>query len=241
MIKFFRKIRQQLLNENKFSKYLLYAIGEIFLVVIGILIALQINTWNKNKIEAQKEYNALVQMKDGLITDKVKIEAELIDIEKDLSSIKYLEDLLEDPTLPYNTTMDTLFGTVYGIRNISLNKAFYEDLKSTGIQLIKNDGIRSKVVDLYENNYEMIFSFITMEYHVNDVVRPYYLSHFQDIVFKEFAHPNDYEKIWNDPYYKNIVNYRYKTLKTNHIVFFNSTINDIQQLVDEIDTYLNNN
>ena len=47
MIKFFRKIRQQLLVENKFSKYLLYAIGEIILVVIGILIALQINNWNE--------------------------------------------------------------------------------------------------------------------------------------------------------------------------------------------------
>ena len=46
MIKFFRKIRQRLLTENKFSKYLIYAIGEIFLVVVGILIALQVNNWN---------------------------------------------------------------------------------------------------------------------------------------------------------------------------------------------------
>ena len=49
MIKFFRKIRQRLLTENKFSKYLIYAIGEIILVVIGILIALQINNWNENR------------------------------------------------------------------------------------------------------------------------------------------------------------------------------------------------
>ena len=48
MIKFFRKIRQRLLTENKFSKYLIYAIGEIVLVVIGILIALSINNWNEN-------------------------------------------------------------------------------------------------------------------------------------------------------------------------------------------------
>ena len=47
MIKFFRKIRQKMLTENKFSKYLIYAIGEIILVVIGILIALQINNWNE--------------------------------------------------------------------------------------------------------------------------------------------------------------------------------------------------
>ena len=51
MIKFFRKIRERLLTENKFSKYLLYAIGEIALVVIGILIALQINNSNENRIQ----------------------------------------------------------------------------------------------------------------------------------------------------------------------------------------------
>ena len=54
MIKFFRKVRQRLLTENKFSKYLIYAIGEIILVVIGILIALTLNNNNeKNKKEAQ--------------------------------------------------------------------------------------------------------------------------------------------------------------------------------------------
>lgn len=58
MIKFFRKIRQSLVAENKFSKYLLYAIGEIILVVIGILLALQINTWNQNieRQELRKSY-----------------------------------------------------------------------------------------------------------------------------------------------------------------------------------------
>ncbi|MFD2915819.1 DUF6090 family protein [Psychroserpens luteus] len=51
MIKFFRKIRQKTLTEDKFGKYLTYAIGEIVLVVIGILIALQINNWNQDRIE----------------------------------------------------------------------------------------------------------------------------------------------------------------------------------------------
>ena len=55
MIKFFRRIRQQLLSENKFSKYLVYAIGEIILVVIGILIALQINNWNEERLENNRE------------------------------------------------------------------------------------------------------------------------------------------------------------------------------------------
>ncbi|MEO0572899.1 MAG: DUF6090 family protein, partial [Bacteroidota bacterium] len=55
MIKFFRSIRQSLLSENTFSKYLFYAAGEIVLVVIGILLALQIDTWNTHKINRGKE------------------------------------------------------------------------------------------------------------------------------------------------------------------------------------------
>ncbi|MFT6046016.1 MAG: hypothetical protein ACI9WC_001721, partial [Arenicella sp.] len=55
MIRFFRKIRQNLIKENKVGKYLLYAIGEIVLVVIGILIALQINTWNEDRKQSTSE------------------------------------------------------------------------------------------------------------------------------------------------------------------------------------------
>jgi len=58
MIKFFRKIRQGLLSQNKFSKYLLYAIGEIILVVMGILIALQINNWNEER--KASDYNTVL-------------------------------------------------------------------------------------------------------------------------------------------------------------------------------------
>ena len=71
MINFFRKIRQNLLNEGlpagqagKTTKYLKYAIGEIFLVVIGILIALQINTWNQNRIKIAQEIDDLKNLKD---------------------------------------------------------------------------------------------------------------------------------------------------------------------------------
>ena len=65
MIKFFRKIRQKLLTQNKFSQYLIYAIGEIILVVIGILIALQINNWN----ETRKSLNAELQIYGKIIND----------------------------------------------------------------------------------------------------------------------------------------------------------------------------
>ena len=66
MIKFFRKIRQNLLIKNKFSKYLLYAIGEIVLVVIGILIALGINNRNQERINEDKITSILKEIQNDL-------------------------------------------------------------------------------------------------------------------------------------------------------------------------------
>ena len=64
MIKFFREIRRRLLSENKFSKYLIYAVGEIVLVVIGILIALSINNWNENEKLRSTEQQYLLALKE---------------------------------------------------------------------------------------------------------------------------------------------------------------------------------
>ena len=69
MIKFFRKIRQKMLIENKFSKYLIYAIGEIALVVIGILIALSLNNWNQKKSERNSETQYIFSLIEDAKTD----------------------------------------------------------------------------------------------------------------------------------------------------------------------------
>jgi hypothetical protein len=66
MIKFFGHIRRSLINENKMGKYFKYAIGEVVLVVIGILIALQINNWNIETIEANKEKTYLIEIRENL-------------------------------------------------------------------------------------------------------------------------------------------------------------------------------
>lgn len=66
MIKFFRKIRRNMLTENKISRFLIYSIGEILLVVIGILLALQINNWNESKKSDQKQRNYLALIKSEM-------------------------------------------------------------------------------------------------------------------------------------------------------------------------------
>tara|TARA_R110000744_G_scaffold312477_1_gene419840 strand:+ start:148 stop:891 length:744 start_codon:yes stop_codon:yes gene_type:complete len=75
MIKFFRKIRQNLLMENKTGKYFKYAIGEIILVVIGILIALQINNWNENQKLEKTTEDYYTQLLDDLNNDIISTQS----------------------------------------------------------------------------------------------------------------------------------------------------------------------
>jgi hypothetical protein len=70
MIKFFRHIRKSLLMENKTSKYFKYALGEILLVMIGILLALQINSWNQKRLDRIEEKNILSNLHDEFLENK---------------------------------------------------------------------------------------------------------------------------------------------------------------------------
>ena len=77
MFRFFRQLRQRLLTDNKISKYLLYAIGEIVLVVIGILIALQINNLNEYRIDREQEKELLTQLKSEYQSNLEQLEAKI--------------------------------------------------------------------------------------------------------------------------------------------------------------------
>lgn len=73
MIYFFRKIRKKLLSNGKFSSYLMYATGEIFLVVVGILLALQINSWNESRNNDQQLNRILASIRQDIISDTLEV------------------------------------------------------------------------------------------------------------------------------------------------------------------------
>lgn len=239
MIKFFRHIRQRLIKENRFSKYLLYAVGEIVLVVIGILIALQINTWNNERIENEAERKVLIELRKGIVYDANVMQQSLSQILFQIDKMKYLKRLLKNKDQMYNKGLDTLFGAVYGVRTIRVNKAFYEDLKASGLKLIKDDEIRLDIVNLFEDNYVLLDKIFDMELHINDVIRPYYLEHFNEIDFLDQATPNDFSHVWSDTYYQNIVHYRILNLESNHVDTYRKTVAKIMGLSGRIKAYIN--
>lgn len=151
MIKFFRKIRQSLLWQNKFNKYLLYAIGEIILVVIGILIALQINLWRNEKENQEKELNYLGNLKVLLEEHLVELDSNLDYIEKRMHSIDYVlskvsaskNELITDSMVVHLNLMQWL-------GNIRLDTNLYQDMINTGsISLISDKNLRLAIQNYF--------------------------------------------------------------------------------------------
>ncbi|MBC2839711.1 DUF6090 family protein [Robiginitalea sp. SC105] len=162
MIAFFRKIRQSLLNDYKISKYLIYAIGEIALVVIGILIALQINNWNEDKLLLKKEIEILQAFDLQFKNDLVQFEEGLAFYRQNENSIDILLDHLEN-NLPYNDSLDQHFFTSTRIFiDADMANHVFETLKSVGVSLISNEVIRNKIVLLYEDEDLWIKNFETL-------------------------------------------------------------------------------
>ncbi len=92
MINFLRRIRQNLLSENKGSVYLIYAIGEVVLVVFGILIAFQIDNWNENKQTRNSEQQYLLALKEEFSFNKVELETVIIQNKKNTDSALKIAD-----------------------------------------------------------------------------------------------------------------------------------------------------
>ena len=142
MLKFFRKIRQKQLSENKFSKYLIYAIGEIGLVVIGILIAVQINNWNE-RIKNQK---LIARYTENLIEDLVQDSTVIADrinlIKSDVRAIEAFEKRVSKSQEPLDTIVKIArFEYTFSIFiKYHYEKDTYELLNSTGhIALFDNE------------------------------------------------------------------------------------------------------
>lgn len=157
MIKFFRHIRQRLVNENKFSKYLLYAIGEIILVVIGILIALQINNWNEARKNNITESDYYCRLLEDFELDRQNIKR--LSEESDYKIRKSKELLLELPKKqkPIEYLIDEY---IQALRTNAFvpSKVTILDITSSGkLNLIKNDSLKKTLIRYYAELDNLVY------------------------------------------------------------------------------------
>ncbi|MGS2727550.1 DUF6090 family protein [Psychroserpens sp. BH13MA-6] len=191
MIKFFRKIRQKLLSENKLSKYLIYAIGEIILVVIGILIALQINNWNEIQKNKAFEKEILQQIQSNLIKDKKTLKRIAFNFEKAvMSSNKLLEgnwNSSQNDSLKFWLADIIQFDRFQPLTNA------YEVAKSKGLDLVSNKELRFLLGTYYDDEAQhAVKSISDLELTFNKDWNPIMLQEVTDFKYKDYVVVQDF-------------------------------------------------
>ncbi len=157
MIKFFRKIRYDLLEKNKTGKYLKYAIGEIILVVIGILIALQINNWNEILKASKLEQSYYCLLLEDIEQDKEQITS-LIEInEKRIEHSNKAIAIIQSENIDLNVLGKEInLSRRDGIQSFIPNSSTYEDIKSSGnINTLRDNNIRKSLNQYYRKTQEL--------------------------------------------------------------------------------------
>jgi len=158
MIHFFRQIRQGLLSENRVKKYLLYALGEITLVMIGILLAMQVDNWNENRNLAKKEITNLKELQKNLKSD---LENQLIPGSEyyqrsmDAYNILQSEFYIAPQSIPEDSIRVLFYAMVIPWK-LAFNTVTFDKLSAMGIDLISNDSIRENISQLYGYKYRII-------------------------------------------------------------------------------------
>ena len=174
MIPFFRKIRKKMADDNRPLKYARYAIGEILLVVIGILIALQVNTWNEERKQRMVEIKYFYNLKNDLMADILQLDqmidfsdtkvqaAQSVKLKADRDSISSLYD--------FTNEMQTLFF----VNEFRPNDNTYEEMKSSGnFSTISNDDLKLKLMNLKKAYLEIASVHEHMRYDFNIFLEDY--------------------------------------------------------------------
>jgi hypothetical protein len=234
MIKFFRKIRQNLLMENKTSKYFKYAFGEILLVVIGILIALSINNWNENRLKQEQ----LMSVYERTLTD---IENDIQELSTNLdyyNSIEYiLKKVINDSITP------DLFDV--GLSRI-LTRGVNTSLNITGVNQLKGlnvkDSLSLKIIDLYDtmelrliNNFERRIN-VDMGEVVNTFRDNYdwYPEYMSKTIMQDNSSKDLQDYFLYSSEYRHRVISAYQLYYVNYVRFLNRVLPRLKEIREEL-------
>jgi len=251
MIKFFRKIRQKLVTENKFSKYLLYAIGEIALVVIGILIALSINNWNQRQINKNKELALIRSLNKELILNQDYL----------VSRIDFLTQVVEEKgkrllkltgpsakSIEIDSLSKLLLKVIYQEPYAPIISKYQHIMSSDDNNLIKSDTLKQLLfeyqasLDLASwNQFEMrkeILQYLHINYSTLNMLTKQKIRVFNNLKNEDYADnyfPADPNFILSDKKFQNIIVTR---LEAN--AFTISILNGLLKHIKKMKNYIQN-
>jgi hypothetical protein len=196
MINFFRKIRRKLADDNQLLKYSRYAVGEILLVMVGILLALQVNNWNEERKKVKTTIIAFQELINNVKLDLDDLKRNVKSDSSTQSSVSHVLKIIENKT-PYDSTMSIHFGGMTKYSNFFHHKSAFENLRSTGFDLVKNESLRFAIIKYYDEtcNYLLKLENNPINPHELNFVQPFMMEHFYFSSFFEPAYPIDYNNL----------------------------------------------
>jgi len=208
MIKFFRKIRFDLMEKNKTGKYFKYAIGEILLVVIGILIALAINDWKNEKRIESEEIATLYKLVQDLESDKTRFNDNIEFYTKFTKQLKGAKDIIYKQSLSDDEIKKVMNfpGAIH--KDLNPRKTTYSEMVNSGrIYNLSNDSLVNSIIEYYQFLDESIYQ---NKENRKEFRSLFYGPEFTDFWFwKDDENPFPYAK----DFFSNTDSPAYRTLK----------------------------
>jgi hypothetical protein len=238
MLRFFRKIRKKHLTSGKTFSYLKYAVGEIVLVVVGILIALQINNWSEARKRANSEQQILSSIKSSLVNDTLVFAGAARNARRSNKAIKLL---LTRPAL--HDSLTNTFVAALSATAIQSNTSAFEQLKSLGFEIVKNDSLRDRLVKHYDYNLErgILRNRHNLINFSEEIFYPFYRKHISfsvsDTSFSDFKYlPTDYENLMDNPEFTSLLleKWIYNTQTSEEIIaLLNRQSHELIEAIDK--------
>jgi len=198
MIKFLRTIRQKLLSENRFTKYFIYAVGEIALVMIGILLALQVNNWNEARKGQKFEQEILYLLDQNLESDSTLLTEEMV---KSKLAIDLTNRLLAQISQKnYTDSLNFWMGKIISFERFKSQSSAFEVLKSKGIENISDKKLQILLISYYDESLFKLYE------SLNDVLNsfnvdwiPVVKQEFSDFKWQEYHQPTNQKAFFEKP------------------------------------------
>jgi hypothetical protein len=212
-----------------------YAVGELFLIVTGISIALAASSWYEGQQDRKFETEALIEIRKTLQADRQSLaeykKISQLRVDGLLSLLAYMES-----DAPYSDELLVYFGLMNGWLEVRIRTAPFEALKEGGLNLVSSDALRFKMVSLYEEDYVLLLSSIgNQKRFVTGQILPYLLDNFHRTESNNWI-PYDYQRLKSMGRVANMARWRAYIIRAYLLPRFASTSESIEEVISLIDS-----